>query len=103
MHVSSNDKAKVPSEFDRVARAHDSKKSQAIWNAVTLGIVLRSARVLAGSAELCLSLRRSMLDFDGIASFEQRPRRAGFEALRTAPMTGWRRGMVQSLLARRPC
>ena len=47
-------------------------------------------------------LRRSVLDFDGVARFEQRLRDSGFVDVRTEPAEGWVRGIVHSFLARRP-
>ena len=80
----------------------DSRRSQLVWNAVTLSVVIPSGRVFAGSADIFKYLRRSVLEFDGVDAFEDRLRDAGFEAVRTLPMDGWQRGIVHSFLAQRP-
>ena len=80
----------------------DSRLSQVVWNAITLGVVIPSGRLFAGSSELFKYLRRSVLEFDGVAAFESRLQHAGFERVRTLPMDGWQRGIVHSFLAQRP-
>jgi len=80
----------------------DSRMSQALWNAVTLGLIIPGGLVTAGSTRIYRYLRHSVLDFDGVAAFEARLGRAGFEGVRTLPMDGWQRGILHSFLARRP-
>lgn len=80
----------------------DSRLSQMVWNAVTLGVVIPSGRLFAGSSDIFRYLRRSVLEFDGIGALESRLRNAGFEEVRTLPMDGWQRGIVHSFLAKRP-
>lgn len=79
----------------------DSRRSRALWNAVTLSVVIPSGRLIAGSSDLFKYLRRSVLEFDGVGAFESRLQKAGFEAVRTLPMDGWQRGIVHSFLAQR--
>lgn len=79
----------------------DSRMSRAVWNAVTLGVIIPGG-VLAGGADLYRYLRRSVNEFDGVRAFETRLARAGFADVRTLPMDGWQRGIVHSFLAQRP-
>jgi ubiquinone/menaquinone biosynthesis methyltransferase len=80
----------------------DSPLQRAIWNAVTLGIIIPAGRLTSRASPIYRYLRRSVLEFDGVRTFEQRLREAGFEQVRTAPMDGWQRGIVHTFLARRP-
>ena len=79
----------------------DSRTSRAVWNAVTLGLIIPGG-VLAGGADLYRYLRRSVNEFDGVRAFETRLSRTGFDTVRTLPMDGWQRGIVHSFLAQRP-
>ena len=79
-----------------------SRWSRVVWRAVTTLIVTPLARIVAGDASLFSYLRRSVLAFDSVATFERRLRAAGFTAVRTLPMGGWQRGIVHSFLAQRP-
>ena len=79
----------------------DSRSSRAVWNAVTLGLIIPGG-MLAGGADLYRYLRRSVNEFDGVRAFEERLSRSGFDAVRTLPMDGWQRGIVHSFLAQRP-
>ncbi len=80
----------------------DSVRSQALWNAVTFGLIIPGGLVTAGSTKIYRYLWRSVLDFDGVGAFEARLARAGFEEIRTYPMDGWQRGILHSFVARRP-
>jgi ubiquinone/menaquinone biosynthesis C-methylase UbiE len=80
----------------------DSARARAMWNAVSIGVIIPGGFVTSGTTRIYRYLRRSVLDFDGVAAFEVRLRRAGYDRLRTEPMDGWQRGIVHSFLARRP-
>lgn len=80
----------------------ESARSRATWNAVSLGVIIPGGFVTSGTTRLYRYLRRSVLDFDGVAAFEERLWKAGFREVRTEPMDGWQRGIVHSFLARRP-
>ncbi|MFO7586951.1 MAG: class I SAM-dependent methyltransferase [Gemmatimonadota bacterium] len=80
----------------------DSAWSRLAWNAVTLGVVIPSGRILSRSSRIYRYLRKSVNAFDGVRAFERRLARAGFADVRTEPMSGWQRGIVHSFLARRP-
>lgn len=79
----------------------DSRRSRAVWNAVTLGIIIPGGLLSARGTEIYRYLRRSVNEFDGVRAFEQRLRRAGFIDVHTESMDGWQRGIVHSFLARR--
>ncbi|MZE75684.1 hypothetical protein [Streptomyces xinghaiensis] len=55
-----------------------------------------------GDASLYRHLWRSVLDFDTAGAFRDRLVRAGLSPVRTAPVTGWQRGIVHTFLAGRP-
>lgn len=80
----------------------DSRRARWIWNAVAGGIIIPGGLLTSGSARLYRYLRRSVLEFDGIAAFERRLRSLGFVDVRSEPMDGWQRGILHSFLARRP-
>ena len=78
----------------------DSRVAQLVWNAVTLGVIIPSGWVTSPGSDIYRYLRRSVLEFDGIAGFEQRLSRAGFVDARTEPMDGWQRGVTHTFRAR---
>lgn len=80
----------------------DSAAARAVWNAVSVGVIIPLGYAVTRSAELFRYLRRSVLEFDGVAEFERRLARAGFRDISTQPMGGWQRGIVHTFLARRP-
>jgi len=79
----------------------DSASARATWNAVSLGVIIPGGLLTSGTTRIYRYLRRSVLDFDGVTTFEKRLRRAGFADVRTEPVDGWQRGIVHSFLARR--
>jgi len=78
-----------------------SRKSRMVWNAVATAVIVPLGSALTKAPELFRYLRRSVNAFDSIARFEQRLRLAGFGAVRTESMPGWRRGIVHTILAER--
>jgi ubiquinone/menaquinone biosynthesis C-methylase UbiE len=80
----------------------DSRRGRLLWNLVAGGVIVPLGALAAGSTDLFRYLRRSVVEFDGVAAFEARLRGAGFTAVRTEPMDGWQRGIVHSFLAERP-
>jgi ubiquinone/menaquinone biosynthesis C-methylase UbiE len=80
----------------------DSRTARAIWNAVSLGIVIPLGAAATRSPGLFRYLRRSVNAFDGAEAFVSRLARAGFDRIERHPMDGWQRGIVHSFLARRP-
>ena len=79
-----------------------SRRSQVVWQLVTLGIVIPLGTVVTRSNSIFRYLRRSVMAFDSVTQLEERMRRAGFEDVHTEPMDGWQKGVVHSFLARRP-
>lgn len=77
----------------------DSLVSRAIWNAIAGAVIVPLGTALTGSGELFKYLRRSVNEFDSLAQFEDRLRRAGFDAVQLESMPGWRRGIVHSVIA----
>ncbi|MCC5037119.1 class I SAM-dependent methyltransferase [Streptomyces sp. WAC 00631] len=73
-----------------------------VWSAVCWGIVIPAGSVSRGDASLYRHLWRSVLDFDTAGAFRERLARAGLPPVRTAPVTGWQRGIVHTFLAERP-
>jgi len=80
----------------------DSALSRALWNAVTCAVIIPFGAVTTPESDIYRYLRRSVLEFDGVAAFERRLSRAGFTDIRTEPMDGWQRGILHSFVARRP-
>ena len=79
----------------------DSRAARAVWNAVAATVIVPLGIAATGTADLFRYLRRSVVEFDGVAAFEDRLRRAGFEQVTTHRMDGWQRGIVHSFVARR--
>lgn len=80
----------------------DSRLARAVWNLVTLGVIIPAGGLLSGTVGIYRYLRRSVLEFDGVRTFEERLRRAGFSEVHTEPMDGWQNGIVHSFLCTRP-
>lgn len=79
-----------------------SVRSRLVWESVSLAIIVPSGLVLGGTAGLFRYLQRSVRHFDRVHQLETRLRRAGFEGVRAVPMNGWQRGIVFTVLGRRP-
>jgi len=80
----------------------DSPAARATWNAVALGVIIPGGFLASGTSRIYRYLRRSVLEFEGVAAFEDRLKRAGFDRVRTEAMDGWQKGIVHSFLACRP-
>lgn len=76
--------------------------SRAVWNAIASSIIVPLGAALTGSGELFRYLQQSVNEFDSLPRFELRLRDAGYSRVRVAPMPGWRRGIVHSVIAERP-
>ncbi|MFE6287758.1 methyltransferase domain-containing protein [Streptomyces sp. NPDC057877] len=77
-----------------------SRVHRALWTAVCQGIVI-PAGTLTGDRALYRHLRHSVTGFDTAPAFAARLTRAGFTAVRVAPVAGWQTGIVHTFLARR--
>jgi ubiquinone/menaquinone biosynthesis C-methylase UbiE len=80
----------------------DSRLRRAVWNAVSLGVVIPLGAAATGESGLFRYLRQSVNDFDGAAGFAARLARAGFVDVERHAMDGWQRGIVHSFIARTP-
>lgn len=76
--------------------------SRATWTAVCWSVIIPSGKVVTGRAGLYRYLWRSVLRFDTVDALSGRLRRHGFADVRAEPMPGWERGIVHTVLARRP-
>ncbi|GAA5164912.1 methyltransferase domain-containing protein [Ornithinimicrobium tianjinense] len=79
---------------DRVATA--------VWTAVCWGVVTPLAVLVRGNPTIYRYLWRSVLDNDSTAQLEDRLRRAGLTDIRRRTGPGWQRGILHTVLARRP-
>ncbi|MDL5154723.1 class I SAM-dependent methyltransferase [Actinomycetospora sp. Odt1-22] len=80
----------------------DSARSRAIWTAVCWTIIIPLGWRVTGDASLYRYLWRSVLHFDGVTRLTGRFRDAGFDDVRVEPVDGWQRGIVHTVLGRRP-
>ncbi|MEU5263783.1 class I SAM-dependent methyltransferase [Amycolatopsis sp. NPDC021455] len=80
----------------------DSRRARWVWNAVCAGVIIPLGKVTTGDATLYRHLRRSVLEFDGLAALCHRLSDAGFTDVRTASMPGWQRGVVHTVLGTNP-
>jgi ubiquinone/menaquinone biosynthesis C-methylase UbiE len=79
-----------------------SRRARWIWNAVCAGVIIPLGKVTTGDATLYRYLRRSVLEFDGIAALARRLTDAGFTDVRTATVPGWQNGIVHTVLGTAP-
>ena len=80
----------------------DSVVARAVWTTVCWTVIIPLGRRVTGDPGLYRYLWRSVLHFDGVTRLQGRLRDAGLEAVRVAPMDGWQRGIVHTVLGRRP-
>lgn len=80
----------------------DSIAARSVWTAVCWSVIIPLGRAVTGRADLYRYLWRSVMGFDGAARLRHRLRAAGFDNVRTLPVTGWQRGIVHSFLGRVP-
>ena len=79
----------------------DSWRARAVWQAVSLSVIIPAGRLAAGDAGLYRYLRRSVAGFDGAARFRRRLCAAGFTGVHSETVPGWERGIVHTFLASR--
>jgi ubiquinone/menaquinone biosynthesis C-methylase UbiE len=79
----------------------DSRRARAVWQAVSLSVIIPAGQLAAGDAGLYRYLRRSVAGFDGAARFRRRLRAAGFTSVHSETVPGWQRGIVHTFLASR--
>ncbi|MBV8540689.1 MAG: class I SAM-dependent methyltransferase [Pseudonocardiales bacterium] len=78
------------------------RRSRAIWTAVCWSVIIPAGKVVTGRAGLYRYLWRSALRFDTVDALAARLRGHGLVDVRTATMPGWERGIVHTVVARRP-
>jgi ubiquinone/menaquinone biosynthesis C-methylase UbiE len=76
--------------------------SRAIWTAVCWSVIIPAGKVVTGRAGLYRYLWRSVLRFDTADALATRLRGHGLADVHTATMPGWERGIVHTVVARRP-
>lgn len=79
-----------------------SAASRAVWNVVSGAIIMPLGWAASGSGELFSYLRTSVLEFDRVGEFEARLQRVGFEDVEVGRMRGWQRGILHTVVARKP-
>ena len=80
----------------------DDRVATAVWTAVCWGVVLPLSVVVRGNPAIYRYLWRSVLDNDSTAELQARLERAGLTDIRRRTGTGWQRGILHTVLARRP-
>jgi len=76
--------------------------STALWTAICWGIIVPLGWLTSRRTRLYRYLWRSVLDMDSTAQLEDRLRRAGLVDVTTRHATGWQRGIVHTVIGRRP-
>ncbi|NYH81145.1 ubiquinone/menaquinone biosynthesis C-methylase UbiE [Actinopolyspora biskrensis] len=73
-----------------------------IWTVVCWFVIIPLGRAATGRSGLYRYLWRSVLEFDSTSELVERMRRNGFHDVRVGAMPGWQRGIVHTVLGRRP-
>ncbi|MFK5645799.1 methyltransferase domain-containing protein [Ornithinimicrobium sp. LYQ121] len=76
--------------------------ASAVWTVVCWGVVTPLAFVVRGNPAIYRYLWRSVLDNDSTAQLTARLEHAGFTDLAWSTAGGWQRGILHTVLARRP-
>jgi ubiquinone/menaquinone biosynthesis C-methylase UbiE len=77
-------------------------RSRAIWTAVCWSVIIPVGKVVTGRAALYRYLWRSVLRFDTVDALAARLRRHGLVDTQIATMPSWERGIVHTVVARKP-
>ena len=77
-------------------------RSRAVWTAVCWSVIIPAGKVVTGRAGLYRYLWRSVLRFDTANGLAARLRRHGLADAQIATMPGWERGIVHTVVARKP-
>jgi ubiquinone/menaquinone biosynthesis C-methylase UbiE len=80
----------------------DSPAATRVWNAVCWGIIIPAGWWQTRDTALYRYLWRSVLAFDGAAQFRRRLTDAGFTAVHSETMPGWRVNLMHTFLADAP-
>jgi ubiquinone/menaquinone biosynthesis C-methylase UbiE len=76
--------------------------SRAIWTAVCWSVIIPAGKVVTGRAQLYRYLWRSVLRFDTVDALAARLRRHGLVDTQINTVPGWERGIVHTVVARKP-
>ncbi|PFG42689.1 ubiquinone/menaquinone biosynthesis C-methylase UbiE [Isoptericola jiangsuensis] len=76
--------------------------STAVWTAVCWGVVMPLSVIVRGNPAIYRYLWRSVVDNDSTTQLEARLERAGLTDVRWRTGTGWQRGILHTVMARRP-
>jgi ubiquinone/menaquinone biosynthesis C-methylase UbiE len=79
-----------------------SRRAAALWTFVCWAVVIPLSLVLTRSAALYRYLWRSVLTFDSVEELAARLRAAGFVDVSVGTVAGWQRGILHTVVARRP-
>lgn len=74
----------------------------AVWTLVCWAVVMPLALVVRGNPAIYRYLWRSVLDNDSTAALHERLERAGLTDIGWSTARGWQRGILHTVLARRP-
>ena len=77
-------------------------RARLLWTVVSWLVVIPLSWLVGGSPRLYRYLWRSVLDFDSIDEMLQRLRDAGFSDVTHHQVGGWQRGILHTVVARRP-
>ncbi|MEG3615031.1 methyltransferase domain-containing protein [Isoptericola haloaureus] len=80
---------------------HD-RVASAVWTVVCWGVVMPLSFLVRGNPAIYRYLWRSVVDNDSTAQLQARLERAGLTDVRWHTGTGWQRGILHTVLARRP-
>ncbi|WP_402468455.1 methyltransferase domain-containing protein [Isoptericola aurantiacus] len=80
----------------------DRRVATAVWTVVCWGVVMPLSVVVRGNPSIYRYLWRSVVDNDSTTQLRARLERAGFTDIRWRTATGWQRGILHTVLARRP-
>lgn len=80
----------------------DQPAASALWTAMCWSIIIPLGWMTSRNTRLYRYLWRSVLDMDSTAELEARMRRAGLVDVRTHHAGGWQRGIVHTVVGRRP-
>ena len=79
-----------------------SRGASAVWSAVCRGVVMPLSVLVRGNPAIYRYLWRSVLDNDSTAELHARLERAGLTDIGWRTAGGWQRGILHTVLARRP-
>ncbi len=79
-----------------------NRRAESLWRSVCRTVILPLAKLTGGNPDLYRYLERSVLEFDTVDAFQARLGRAGFVEVESSTVSGWQRGILHIVRARRP-